>query len=121
MAAGDNDRYAGISQTVRVVKGAKYKFSLRGMIRTSNQEGDPWRYSVQVGYLDGPNADRRDVENWTDVGWNTYYDRRKTRRRQRFYDQLCARFAISLPSLCGYGRSGAWPVKNSTSISTPSN
>ena len=77
LAAGDNDRYAGISQTVRVVKGAKYKFSLRGIIRTTNLEGDPWRYSVQVGYLDGPNADWRDVENWTDVGWNTYYEREK--------------------------------------------
>ncbi len=75
LAAGDNDRYAGISQTVRVVPGAKYKFSLRGIIRTTNQAGDPWRYSVQVGFLDGPNADWRDVENWSDVGWNTYYER----------------------------------------------
>lgn len=75
MAAGDNDRYAGIYQTARVVPGAKYKLSLRGIIRTTNKEGDPWRYSVQVGWVNGPQGDWRDVENWTDVGWNTYYDR----------------------------------------------
>lgn len=75
MAAGDNDRYAGISQTVRVVPGKPYRFSMRGMIRTTNQEGDPWRYSVQVGTLDRPNGDWSDVTNWVDVGWNTYFER----------------------------------------------
>ncbi|HXF62830.1 MAG TPA: LysM peptidoglycan-binding domain-containing protein [Caldilineaceae bacterium] len=75
LAAGDPDRYAGIYQTVRVVPGEQYKLALRGMIRTTNQEGDPWRYRVQVGYLHGPHGDWRDVENWTDVGWNTYYGR----------------------------------------------
>ena len=57
MAAGDNDRYAGISQTARVVPGEPYKFSLRGMIRSTNSEGDPWRYSVQVGWLNRPQGD----------------------------------------------------------------
>lgn len=75
MAAGDNDRYAGLSQTARVVKGQPYRFSMRGMIRTTSTEGDPWRYSVQVGTLDRPNGDWRDVTNWVDVGWNTYYPR----------------------------------------------
>jgi LysM repeat protein len=75
LAAGDADRYAGIYQTARVVKGAKYTLSLRGMIRTSNTEGDPWRYRVQVGYLNWPQGDWRDVENWTDVGWNDYFKR----------------------------------------------
>jgi LysM repeat protein len=77
LAAGDNDRYAGIAQTVRVVKGEKYKFSMRGMIRTTVEGGDPYRYSVQVGYLDGPHGDWRDVKNWTDAGWTTYYERTK--------------------------------------------
>jgi LysM repeat protein len=75
MPAGDADRYAGIYQTVRVAQGAQYKLRMRGMIRTTNQEGDPWRYRVQVGYVYGPNGNWKDVENWTDVGWNTYYDR----------------------------------------------
>ncbi len=74
MAAGDNDRYAGISQTTRVVQGEAYKLSLRGMIRTTNSEGDPWRYSVQVGWLNEAQGDWRDVTNWVDVGWNTYYN-----------------------------------------------
>ena len=57
MAAADSDRYAGIYQTVKVVPGAKYDFGLRGMIRTTNMEGDPWRYRVQVGWLPGPDAE----------------------------------------------------------------
>lgn len=72
---GDNDRYAGIYQTVPTVPGAVYRFSLRGMIRTTNLDGDPWRYRVQVGYLHGPMSDWRKVQNWTDVGWDTYYPR----------------------------------------------
>lgn len=75
MAAGDHDRYAGLSQTVRVVKGRPYRFSMRGMIRTTSTEGDPWRYSVQVGTLEQPNGDWRDVTNWVDAGWNTFYGR----------------------------------------------
>ena len=55
--------------------GAVYRFSLRGMIRTTNLDGDPWRYRVQVGYLHGPMSDWRKVQNWTDVGWDTYYPR----------------------------------------------
>jgi hypothetical protein len=72
---GDNDRYAGIYQTVRILPGADYTLSFRGMIRTTNLDGDPWRYQVQVGYVAGPNVDWRYVTNWTDVGWNTYYER----------------------------------------------
>ena len=75
LAAGDADRYAGIGQTVRVAPWGHYKLSLRGIIRTTNQEGDPWRYRVQVGWVPGPNADWRQVNNWTDLGWNDYYKR----------------------------------------------
>jgi hypothetical protein len=82
---GDNDRYAGIYQTVATVAGAEYRLSLRGMIRTTNfipDRGidplddpivDKWRYRVQVGSLPGANGDWRTVTNWTDVGWDTYY------------------------------------------------
>ncbi len=73
--APSNDRYAGIYQTAKVVPGARYKLSLRGVIRTTNMEGDPWRYVVQVGWLDGPHGDWREVKNWTDTGWYTYYPR----------------------------------------------
>jgi hypothetical protein len=72
---GDNNRYAGIYQTVPTFPGAEYQLSLRGMVRTTNMEGDLWRYRVQIGYIDGENPDWRDVKNWTDVGWDTYYPR----------------------------------------------
>ena len=76
-AAADSDRYAGIYQTVKVDSSAKYTFSMRGMIRSTNQDGDPWRYRVEVGWTKGPHADRRNVDNWTDAGWDTYYERTK--------------------------------------------
>ena len=76
LAAADADRYAGISQTVRVKKNGKYTFSMRGMIRTTNSDSDdPWRYVVEVGWAEGPNADWQDVAHWTDTGWYTYYPR----------------------------------------------
>jgi LysM repeat protein len=75
LAAGDNDRFAGLAQTARVVPGESYKLSLRGMIRSTSTQGDPWRYSVQVGWLEGPRGDWQDVTNWTDTGWNTFFAR----------------------------------------------
>lgn len=75
LESGDNDRYAGIYQTVPVVAGAEYRLSMRGMIRTTNLDGDAWRYRVQVGSLPGAAQDWRMVTNWTDVGWDTYYAR----------------------------------------------
>jgi len=69
---GDADRYAGIYQTVPVVDWAEYTFSLKGIIRTTNFEGDKWRYRVQVGWSFGPYPDWTKVTNWTDVGWDKY-------------------------------------------------
>jgi hypothetical protein len=75
LQSGDNDRYAGIYQSVPTVAGTEYQLSLRGMIRSTKLDGDPWRYRVQVGYLTGADQDWRHVKNWSDVGWNTYYPR----------------------------------------------
>lgn len=72
---GDADRYAGIHQTVRVMSWAEYTLSLKGIIRTTSQEGDPWRYRVQVGWSFGANPDWTRVTNWQDVGWDKYYAR----------------------------------------------
>jgi len=69
---GDADRYAGIYQTVPVVDWAEYTFSLKGIIRTTNFEGDKWRYRVQVGWSFSPYPDWTKVTNWTDVGWDKY-------------------------------------------------
>lgn len=72
---GSNDRYAGIYQTVKTEPLARYRLSMRGMIRTTALEGDEWRYRVQVGHLNEADGDWRDVTNWRDVGWDTYYPR----------------------------------------------
>ncbi len=73
--APEHDRYAGFYQTVRVVDWAEYRLSLKGMIRTTVMDGDPWRYRVQVGWTYGHYADWTRVNNWTDVGWDSYYER----------------------------------------------
>lgn len=75
IAAPDHDRYAGFYQTVRVIDWAEYNLSLKGMIRTTLMDGDPWRYRVQVGWTNGNYADWSRVTNWVDVGWDTYYER----------------------------------------------
>ncbi len=75
LSGPSHDRYAGIYQTVKVVDWAEYTLALKGMIRTTVMTGDPWRYRVQVGWSQGATADWTKVANWTDVGWDTYYDR----------------------------------------------
>jgi LysM repeat protein len=74
-ADANADRVAGIYQTVSVVPHANYTFSFKGMIRTTEMDGDPWRYRVQVGWVQGVSKDWHQVLNWTDVGWDTYYPR----------------------------------------------
>jgi LysM repeat protein len=88
--SGDADRYAGIYQTVRVVDWAEYTLNLRGMIRTTNLTGDPWRYRVQVGWTAGYQASWGTVTNWTDVGWDTYYERTSPGSLQSFSTRLKA-------------------------------
>lgn len=73
LMVGDADRYAGIYQTVPVMSWAEYSLSLKGMIRTTGLEGDPWRYRVQVGWSFGAYPDWTKVTNWQDVGWDKYY------------------------------------------------
>ncbi|MBX3013180.1 MAG: LysM peptidoglycan-binding domain-containing protein [Caldilineaceae bacterium] len=75
ISAPEHDRYAGIFQTVAVVDWAEYTLNLKGMIRTTSLDGDPWRYRVEVGWTNGHYADWSKVTNWTDVGWDSYYPR----------------------------------------------
>jgi LysM repeat protein len=88
--AADADRYAGIFQTVRVKDWAEYTLSLRGMIRTTNQDGDPWRYRVQVGWSAGPHASWGAVTNWVDTGWDNYYERTSPGSLQDFSTRFVA-------------------------------
>lgn len=86
----DNDRYSGIYQTVRVQDWAQYTLNLSGMIRTTTMDGDPWRYRVQVGWTQGGQADWNAVNNWTDVGWDKYYERTSPGSFSKFSTQLTA-------------------------------
>ena len=72
---GDNDRNAGIFQTVRVVPGASYELSLKGMIRADDRGGDPWRYRVYVGFDYSGGANWQAVTDWRELPWDTYYTR----------------------------------------------
>ncbi len=87
---GDPDRYAGIYQTVPVLNWSQYLLNFSGMIRTTNMDGDPWRYRVQVGWTFGPNANWQSVSNWKDVGWDTYYERTNPGSFQSFGTTLQA-------------------------------
>jgi LysM repeat protein len=87
------DRYAGIYQTVKLVKGQKYQFQLKGLMRElnsklyddangnlqryeelwrdpRNNEGDAFRYRVQWGYTTDGAADWSKVSNWVELPWD---------------------------------------------------
>lgn len=72
---GDNNRTAGIFQTVRVTPGSTYEFSLKGMIRADDNGGDPWRYRVYVGFDYSGGANWQAVSDWRELPWDTYYPR----------------------------------------------
>lgn len=88
ITAPDADRYAGIAQTVRVRPNATYTFKMRGMVRTTHLDGDPWRYRVEVGWLPVANGDWRNVTNWADAGWDTYFERTKPGHMDQFMTTL---------------------------------
>ncbi len=72
---GDNDRNAGIFQTVRVVPGATYELALKGMIRADDRGGDAWRYRVYVGFDYSGGSNWQAVADWRELPWDTYYTR----------------------------------------------
>ena len=61
----EQNRTAGIFQTVNVVPGTTYDLSLQAMIRANDLDsgGDPWRYVMQVGFTHNGST------NWQDVIW----------------------------------------------------
>jgi len=71
-AASEADRYAGIYQTVTVVKGKTYQFKLRGLMRERdpNPAEDPYRYRVQWGYTPDGSSDWTKVSNWVELSWD---------------------------------------------------
>jgi LysM repeat protein len=76
-AASEANRYAGIYQTVNLVRGNSYQFKLSGLMREALKDGnkpdpndDPFRYRVQWGYTPNGSADWTQVTNWVELPWN---------------------------------------------------
>jgi LysM repeat protein len=71
-AASEADRYAGIYQSVRLVRGATYQLSLKGLMRERDPlpNDDPFRYRVQWGYTTDGSTDWTTVNNWVELYWN---------------------------------------------------
>jgi len=72
---GDPDRYAGIFQTVNVIAGETYEFTIRGLLRADDSDPDPWRYRVQVGFDHSGGDDWTAVTDWIELPWNDYHPR----------------------------------------------
>lgn len=69
----ENDRYAGIYQTVRgLTVGAEYVLSLSGMLRGLSTDGDRnlHNYRLEWGYAAFGETDWRAVGNWNRVPWD---------------------------------------------------
>lgn len=76
-AASEPNRYAGIYQTVGVVKGASYQFKVSGLVREALKDGnkpdpndDRYRYRVQWGYTADGSTDWTKVTNWVELPWD---------------------------------------------------
>lgn len=68
------DRYAGIYQVVDVVPGARYDFTLHGMIRSTEgtEEESEYGYRVEVGLDYAGGTDWQAVTDWTEMPWPEY-------------------------------------------------
>ncbi len=76
-AASESNRYAGIYQTVNVVKGTSYQFRASGLVREALKDGnkpdpndDKFRYRVQWGYTPNGSTDWTQVTNWVELPWD---------------------------------------------------
>lgn len=76
-AASESDRYAGIYQTVKLVKGETYTLKLSGLMRERNPDPaeDPYRYRVQWGYTADGATDWTKVTNWAELPWDKIDER----------------------------------------------
>jgi len=76
-AASESDRFAGIYQTVHLVRGAPYQLQLKGLMREHqpNPAEDKYRYRVQWGYTTDGNTDWQAVNNWVELPWDKIDER----------------------------------------------
>ncbi len=103
-AASEPDRFAGIYQTVNVVKGAIYQFKASGLVREALKDGnkpdpndDPYRYRVQWGYTAQSSSDWTEVTNWIEIPWDQIDPRTEPSGMQEYltsFDAPSDRFTI---------------------------
>ncbi len=76
-AASESDRYAGIYQTVRLVKGRTYQLRVMAGMRERNPDPmeDPYRYRIEWGYTPTGSTDWRQVTNWQELPFDKIDDR----------------------------------------------
>lgn len=76
-AASEADRYAGIYQTVNLVPGHEYEFSLLAGMRERSPDPleDPYRYRIQWGYTTGWSTDWQQVTNWAELPFDKIDER----------------------------------------------
>jgi len=76
-AASEANRYAGIYQTVSLVKGANYTFKVSGGMRERNPDpnDDAFRYRVEWGYTTDGSTKWANVTNWAELPWDKIDER----------------------------------------------
>jgi LysM repeat protein len=76
-AASEPNRYAGIYQTVSLVKGANYTFKFSGGMRERNPDpkDDAYRYRVEWGYTPDGSTRWANVTNWVELPWDKIDER----------------------------------------------
>ena len=91
-AASEADRYAGIYQTVTLVKGNEYQFKVSGLMRERdpNPAEDAFRYRVQWGYTSDGSTDWTKVANWAELPWDKIDNRTSPSGLQAFSAKLTA-------------------------------
>jgi len=91
-AASEADRYAGIYQTVKLVKGQSYQLKLSGLMREKapDPNEDAYRYRVQWGYTSDSSTDWTKVSNWAELPWDKIDDRTSPTGLQSFSTKFTA-------------------------------
>ena len=87
------DRYLGIHQTVNVVPGGSYTFTIAGLVRTP--QGDVqqtgYGYRMQVGFDPQGGSNWQAVESWIELPWDEQPRDRPSYRVEVFTTTITAR------------------------------
>ncbi len=92
VAASEADRFAGIFQTVSLVKGEEYTLKMQGGMREHQPDPteDMYRYRVQWGYTTDGSTDWTQVTNWVELPWDKIDERTAPTGLQSFSATMTA-------------------------------